>query len=43
MDLTLRTAESMLVVMMLFGAALVLRGTKVLTEQHAGVLAKAIT
>ncbi len=43
MDLALRAAESMLVMMTLFGAALALRSAKVLTEQHAGVFAKAIT
>lgn len=43
MDLTLRAAESMLLMTVLFGAALALRGAKVLTEQHAGVFAKAIT
>jgi predicted permease len=43
MDLTLRAAESILVMMALFGAALALRSAKVLTEQHAGVFAKAIT
>lgn len=42
MDLTLRAAESMLLMTVLFGAALALRGAKVLTEQHAGVFAKAI-
>jgi predicted permease len=43
MDLTLRAAESMLVMVTLFAAALALRGTGVLTEQHSGIFARAIT
>jgi hypothetical protein len=42
-DLTVRAAESMLLMTVLFAAAIVLRSTKVLAEEHAGVFAKAIT
>jgi hypothetical protein len=43
MDLTLRAAESMLIMVSLFAAALALRGTGVLTEAHSGIFARAIT
>ncbi len=43
MDLTLRAAESMLLMTVLFGAAILLRSGGLLTEQHAGIFAKTIT
>ena len=43
MDIALRAAESMLLMTVLFAAALGLRGTGVLLEEHARIFAKAIT
>lgn len=43
MDLTLRAAESILLMVLLFAAAIVLRSTRVLAEEHASIFARAIT
>jgi hypothetical protein len=43
MDLTLRAAESMLIMVSLFAAAIALRSARVLAEEHAGIFARAIT
>jgi len=40
MDLTLRAAESMLLIVTLIALAALLRGTRVLAEEHAGVFAR---
>ncbi|MCG6943141.1 MAG: AEC family transporter [Thiohalocapsa sp.] len=43
MDLTLRAAESMLLMVTLFAAAIALRSTRVLNEDHADIFARAVT
>jgi len=43
MDLTLRAAESILLMVVLFASAIALRGAGVLAEEHSKVFARAIT
>ncbi len=43
MDLTLRAAESMLLMVTLIAAALALRSARMLAEEHSGILARVIT
>lgn len=43
MDITQRVAESMLLILLLYSAAIAMRSAGILREDHAGVLAKIIT